>query len=223
MTDRPDRPAPLLSRRALLRAASVAAGVAVLGPAVVRAVPPPTPFPAVTWLPEASAGPATALPLPACRYADEPAAGDPRTDWATIVLDTVFALGSRDRPRRLVSVTRAGISSELGARIIPAAIDDLRALHDASVEAGAEVASGPHTARTPSRRHVFSHWVAVSSEKHARTVSARPGHSEHQLGTALDFAGAGDPTGAVGPRRLGPDRCRARGCIDQRVAITGSS
>ena len=90
-------------------------------------------------------------------------------------------------------MTRAGISSELGARIIPAAIDDLRALHDASVEAGAEVSIRTAYRSYAQQASVFSHWVAVSNEKHARTVSARPGHSEHQLGSAIDFAGAGDP------------------------------
>ncbi len=40
----------------------------------------------------------------------------------------------------------------------------------------------------------FQSWVARSSEEHARTVSARPGHSEHQLGTAIDFRSADDAT-----------------------------
>ncbi len=131
-------------------------------------------------------------PLPVCRYKDVPAMGDPRTDWATMVLDTRFTLGPGDRPRKLVSVRRAGISSELGARIIPEAIDDLRALHDASVKAGAEVAIRTAYRSYAQQSGVFSHWVAVAGEDEARKVSARPGHSEHQLGSALDFAGAGD-------------------------------
>ena len=40
----------------------------------------------------------------------------------------------------------------------------------------------------------YQGWVARSSEKEARKVSARPGHSEHQLGTALDFRSADDAT-----------------------------
>jgi len=186
-----------LSRRTLLRAAASATGGALLGAAVVRAVPPPVPFPAVTWLldrvADPVADPGVALALPACRFRDEPALGDIDEDWATMVLDTVVALGPRDRPRRLVSVRKAGISSELGGRIIPAAIDDLRALHDASVEADAEIAIRTAYRSYAQQASVFSAWVAQSDERHARTVSARPGHSEHQLGTALDVTGVGDP------------------------------
>ena len=182
-----------LSRRDLLRAAASATGAALLGAAAVRAVPPPVPLPPVTWLPDPSADPGVARALPVCRFRDEPALGDIDEDWATMVLDTIVALGPRDRPRRLVSVRKAGISSELGARIIPAAIDDLRALHDASVDAGAEIAVRTAYRSYAQQASVFSSWVAQSDERHARTVSARPGHSEHQLGTAIDVTGAGDP------------------------------
>lgn len=189
------RGGPLLNRRDLLRAAAVATGTAIMGPTLARAVPPPSPLPVPTWLtgPIASADPGSISALPVCRYGDEPAVGDPDTDWATMVLDTIHRLGPDDRPRRLVSVRKAGIASELGARIIPAVVDDLRALHDASVEAGAEVAIRTAYRSYAQQATVFSHWVAVSSERHARTISARPGHSEHQLGSALDFSGAGDP------------------------------
>lgn len=178
-------------------AVALVAALVLLVPSAARAVPPPVPRPVATWLvgpvPASPAASARASrPLPACRYRDEPAIGDPATDWATIVLDTRFTLGPDARPRRLVPVTRAGISSELGARVIPAMIDDLRALHQASVEAGAEVAVRTAYRSYAQQSSVYQHWVAVSSERHARTVSARPGHSEHQLGAALDFTGAGD-------------------------------
>lgn len=187
---------PAVSRRALLRAVLGASVAATVAPALVAAVPPPSPMVPVTWLDAPPSGdpgdPGAVAPLPVCRYKDVPAMGDPRTDWATMVLDTRFTLGPGDRPRKLVSVRRAGISSELGARIIPEAIDDLRALHDASVEAGAEVAIRTAYRSYAQQSSVFSHWVAVAGEDEARKVSARPGHSEHQLGSALDFAGAGD-------------------------------
>lgn len=201
MTDRlADRPGtePRLTRRALLGAAAgavaSASAAAILGPAFARAVPPPSPAVPVTWLDAAvTPGPGAVAPLPACRYKDVPAFGDPRADWATMVLDTRFTLGPDDRPRKLVPVGRAGIGTVLGARIIPEAIDDLRTLHEASVAAGAEVVIRTAYRSYGQQASVFNHWVAVSGEKAARKVSARPGHSEHQLGSALDFAGAGDP------------------------------
>lgn len=33
----------------------------------------------------------------------------------------------------------------------------------------------------------FAHWVNVHGLEHAERISARPGHSEHQLGTTIDF------------------------------------
>jgi D-alanyl-D-alanine carboxypeptidase len=187
-----------LTRRALLRvAAGAVAGVSAAatgGPGSVRAVPPPSPAVPVTWLDAPSSPvPGAVAPLPACRFTDVPALGDPRTDWATMVLDTRFKVGPDDRPRKLVSVRKAGIGTVLGARIIPEAIDDLRSLHEASVAAGAEVVIRTAYRSYAQQASVFRSWVATAGERTARTVSARPGHSEHQLGSALDFAGAGDP------------------------------
>ncbi|MFN8619311.1 MAG: D-alanyl-D-alanine carboxypeptidase family protein [Chloroflexota bacterium] len=156
---------------------------------------PPSPVPSGS--PAASPVPA-AVPLPRCRYGDRPAEGDPATDWATMVLDTIHRLPQDAAPKRLVSVRKAGLSSELGARVLPDLIDDLRALHDASVKAGAEIAVRTAYRSYAQQAQVFGHWVATSSKAHARTVSAVPGHSEHQLGSALDFSGAGDPTAPWG-------------------------
>jgi D-alanyl-D-alanine carboxypeptidase len=195
VTDRSDAPSGL-TRRALLRAALGGAVAAVAAPTLVHAVPPPSPMVPVTWIDAGlppDPGPGAVAPLPACRYKDVPALGDPRTDWATMVLDTRFTLGPDDRPRKLVPVGKAGIGTVLGARIIPEAIDDLRALHEASVAAGAEVVIRTAYRSYAQQATVFGSWVATAGEKAARNVSARPGHSEHQLGSALDFAGAGDP------------------------------
>lgn len=38
---------------------------------------------------------------------------------------------------------------------------------------------------------VFNGWVTLSGLKNAESFSARPGHSQHQLGTAVDFGVAG--------------------------------
>ena len=45
------------------------------------------------------------------------------------------------------------------------------------------------------QRRTFAGWVRTSGEAEARRFSARAGHSEHQLGTAIDFkaAGGGSP------------------------------
>jgi D-alanyl-D-alanine carboxypeptidase len=56
----------------------------------------------------------------------------------------------------------------------------------------ASKAGAPITVRSAYRSYAtqqstFKHWVRVNGKERALRVSARPGHSEHQLGTALDF------------------------------------
>ena len=51
------------------------------------------------------------------------------------------------------------------------------------------------TGARPGSERTFAGWVRTSGEAEARRFSARAGHSEHQLGTAIDFkaAGGGSP------------------------------
>ncbi len=51
----------------------------------------------------------------------------------------------------------------------------------------------------------FARWVDRLGYQQALLGSASPGHSEHQLGTAIDFKSTGGRR-AVEWRRLGPDR-----------------
>lgn len=66
-------------------------------------------------------------------------------------------------------------------------LPDLRALRAAAAAAGVPLVvlsayrSYAHQAAT------FDHWVSVGGYEQALRTSARPGHSEHQLGTAIDF------------------------------------
>lgn len=145
----------------------------------------PTEAPAATPRPTRSP---RSHPLPRCRYADRPAQGDPDEDWATIVLDTIYRLPAEFAPTRLVSTARAGL--QRGYEIIPAVVSDLRAMHEASIEADAEIAI--RWAYRSYGEQVAAHnlWVSQVGEVRARQVSARPGHSEHGLGTAIDFRSA---------------------------------
>jgi D-alanyl-D-alanine carboxypeptidase len=105
-----------------------------------------------------------------------------------MVLDTIYRLPADFAPRRLVSTARAGL--QRGYEIIPALVDDLRAMHQASIEADAEIAI--RWAYRSYGEQVSAHnlWVSQVGEERARQVSARPGHSEHGLGTAIDFRSA---------------------------------
>ncbi len=132
------------------------------------------------------------VPLPACRYDDVPVAGDPATDWSTLIVDTIYRLPKRYAPDDLVSTARAGLNG--GFKVSGVMLEDLRAMAVDARAAGAGLAVQSAFRSYQYQVTTFAGWVARSSEAEARKVSARPGHSEHQLGTALDFRSADDPT-----------------------------
>lgn len=131
-------------------------------------------------------------PLPDCRYDDVPVRGDPAVDWATLIVDTIYRIPRRYAPDDLVSTNRVGLNG--GFQVSRVMLDDLERMADAARDAGAGLAVQSAYRSFQYQVTTFEGWVARSSEAEARRVSARPGHSEHQLGTALDFRSANDTT-----------------------------
>lgn len=132
-----------------------------------------------------------APPLPPCTYGDVVIAGDPLQDHADLLLDTTFRLPDTPDPPDLVSVRAAGFASDHLVRSV--VIDDLRALREAAEAAGVPLEVQSAYRSFAYQRQVFAGWVARLGEAQARRVSARPGHSEHQLGTAVDLRSQGGP------------------------------
>lgn len=66
-------------------------------------------------------------------------------------------------------------------------VEDLAALREAAERAGnpVEVTWGYRSYAT--QRWVFEYWSDKKGRRATLRTAARPGHSEHQLGTALDF------------------------------------
>jgi len=135
---------------------------------------------------------ASPRPLPDCEYLDEPALGDPARDWATLVLDTVFTLPEDFEPDRLVGTRRAGLNG--GFQVSRVMLDDLTAMAAAAKDDDAALAVQSAYRSYAYQVRTFQGWVDQSSEQEARRVSARPGHSEHQLGTGVDLRSADDAT-----------------------------
>lgn len=135
---------------------------------------------------------ASPRPLPACDYLDEPVLGDPATDWATLVLDTVATLPEDFEPERLADTRRAGLNGDF--KVFRVMLDDLTAMVDAARAANAALAVQSAYRSYDDQVRTFQGWVDQSSEAEARKASARPGHSEHQLGTSLDLRSADDAT-----------------------------
>jgi zinc D-Ala-D-Ala carboxypeptidase len=145
--------------------------------------------------------PAAAIVLPdppPCRsstgeilLADVPATDRELSDWARTLVDPLTTLGRDYVPPDLVPVGRAGIPG--GGMIRDLVIDDLRALDRAARAAGVQLRVVSSYRSYRKQQSTFAHWVAVGGYRQAVATSARPGHSEHQLGTVIDFGEVGRP------------------------------
>ena len=160
------------------------------GSAVVPLAPPDLGQALATLLSatEDDAPGATPARLPACRYRDKATRYAAVRDWPRTLLDTNLRLPSDYRPWDLVPVSRAGIrGSGLVRRRI---IEDLAALAAAARKAGKPLAVRSAYRSYATQVATFSSWVRRSGYAQALKFSARPGHSEHQLGTTVDFTTA---------------------------------
>jgi D-alanyl-D-alanine carboxypeptidase len=136
-------------------------------------------------------------PLPACQYLDVLTAPRGYDDWATTLVDTILRVPRSYVPPDLTSVTAAGLggSAQVRALLIPDLTDMAAAAKSAGNPLGVASAYRSYT----TQQTVFQGWVNKSGLKLARLYSARPGHSEHQLGLAVDFKSAGGSAPWDGP------------------------
>jgi zinc D-Ala-D-Ala carboxypeptidase len=134
---------------------------------------------------------AIATAAPECRYDDVVLTGDLMRDAVTLLVDPIHRLPADAEPTDLVRVQRAGFASDHLVRAV--LLDDLRALREAAVAEGHALAVQSAYRSYAYQRRVFDGWVARLGRERALRVSARPGHSEHQLGTAIDFRSADGP------------------------------
>ena len=167
---------------------------AATGPALV----PDDLVPTTTYL---ATGQSTTTTLAPCAPAaggagPEVVAGDPRDDWDRVVIDPAHSLPADFAPDDLVSVSRAGFPSEDRVRDI--VIDDLAALRAAAEANGTPLVVVSGYRSYDYQRDLFDNRVDQVGEAEAARRTARPGHSEHQLGTAIDVLdpGSGDLTTA---------------------------
>jgi D-alanyl-D-alanine carboxypeptidase len=126
--------------------------------------------------------------LPACRYTDVAASDAMYSQWRQTLVDTIYRVPSSYAPHDLRSTSTAGLNSGFSVRQL--VIDDLRAMSSAAHRAGAAFAIQSGYRSYATQRAVYAHWVHLVGETEARKVSARPGHSEHQLGTTMDVRSA---------------------------------
>ena len=121
-----------------------------------------------------------------------------RDQWATSVLDPMHRLPSTYVPTELVAIdyrARQGMGG--GWRLKAEAAGALRQMFLDSWVEGIKLRVISAYRSYATQKITFTYWVTKSGLQEARHYSAVPGHSEHQLGTAVDLGtvGAGAPWG----------------------------
>lgn len=112
-------------------------------------------------------------------------------DWPRSLLDTKYRLSSTYAPGDLRSTSEAGLNG--GYAVRDHVIADLKAMASAARAAGARLAVQSAYRSYATQKATFDHWVRLHGYARALKESARAGHSEHQLGTTLDFKSYGGP------------------------------
>lgn len=157
----------------------------VAASSVAGADPPATPPLTGPSVPAAS----TTTSPPTCVVADVTTKYAGTDDWSRTLLDWRLRVTRQYRPADLVSVSKAGLRG--GGKVRAIVLTDLRAMAKAAAGAHAPIAVQSAFRSYATQRSVFAGWVSLLGRRQALKGSARAGHSEHQLGTALDFKSRG--------------------------------
>ena len=158
--------------------------------------PSPSPVPTPEPSPDPSADP-TPTPAPAeesyCNVADVATPNVGFDEHAQTYLDWTYRLPADYVPPDLVNANTGTPTAGARLTIRALAYGDLARLRAAALAAGhrLDVVSAYRSHEEQAR--TFDYWTRVGGYEQALRTSARPGHSEHQLGTAIDF---GDGTAA---------------------------
>ena len=172
--------------RLLLVAMIIAFGLALRDAGALRAADPMVPPVSTNGYP------------PACHVADTYTKFTKTADWSRTLLDWRLRLPANYRPPKLVPVADAGLSG--GGSVRSVMLVDLREMASAARAASAPLAVESAYRSYANQISTFNYWVRQYGYSRALIGSARAGHSEHQLGLALDFKslGGGKPWVPIG-------------------------
>lgn len=134
----------------------------------------------------------TTIPAPpACVEGDVVATEDPATGWATIVVDTERALPDGYVPPDLENISEGGFPFTPGLALRGLVMDDLNALREAAAANGTPISILVGFRSYAQQADLFERRVDEMGSSEAGSRVARPGHSEHQLGTTFDITDEG--------------------------------
>jgi D-alanyl-D-alanine carboxypeptidase len=136
-------------------------------------------------------------PLPKCELIDVLTIPRGYDDWSTTLVDWVLTLGPSYKPPDLVSVREGGVGG--GGLIRKVVIADLKAMAAAAKKNGTPLVAWSPYRSYKQQETLFNGYAGWNSTTRtysnydsAVNFSARPGHSEHQLGLTIDFVAVGD-------------------------------
>ena len=133
----------------------------------------------------------TLPPAPECTEADVQVPDDPATARATVLVDTARAVPADFGPTDLRNIADAGFPLTDGLAVRSLVIGDLDALRTAAKADGAPLRILAAYRSYAQQADLFTKRVDELGNTEAGSRVARPGHSEHQLGTTIDVTSEG--------------------------------
>jgi D-alanyl-D-alanine carboxypeptidase len=128
---------------------------------------------------------------PPCADGDVVIAEDPTASWATALVDTERSLPDRYVPPDLENISQAGFPFTEGQALRGLVMPDLRALREAAAANGTPIGLLATFRSYAQQVDLYARRVDQMGSSEAGSRVARPGHSEHQLGTTLDVTDEG--------------------------------
>lgn len=127
------------------------------------------------------------VPPPACAVGTEASIYAQPTDWFRSIVDSTYGLPSTYEIPDLVSSGEANYADDFEIRELM--VEDLNGMRNAILEAGIPEVALQSAYRSHSAQQNLAESASASESDTpgiATDVTAAPGHSEHQLGTAID-------------------------------------
>lgn len=146
------------------------------------ASPPPTTGPSTTT---------TLPPPPDCAEGDVVTTQDAGQAWSTILVDTERALPADYAPGDLQNISEAGFAFTDGLALRGLVMEDLAALREAAEANGTPLSILAAFRSYEQQVDLYDRRLDELGTSEAGSRVARPGHSEHQLGTTIDVTDEG--------------------------------
>jgi zinc D-Ala-D-Ala carboxypeptidase len=134
----------------------------------------------------------TIPPVPACADADVVVPDDPAAAWGTVLIDTARALPADFGPNDLRNIAEAGFPFTDGLAVRALVVPDLAALRQAAADNGTPLSILAAYRSHAQQADLYERRVDELGDTEAGSRVARPGHSEHQLGTTIDVTTEGE-------------------------------